>query len=140
MWVLNKSPSYLMHYGVKGMTWDESKRVHDDLYYETLGTAKSQTESAKSRTAVIGKFSPKSSKSKNLKSKIEEQQAEESAAKVPKKKEKTESWWESQHWVKVARGQIDNASEKVAEKKLSNTAVVKATTVGKTEIEKLRRK
>lgn len=135
MWVLNKSPSYLMHYGVKGMTWDESKRVHDDSYYETLGTAKSQTESAKSRTAVIGKFGPKGSKSKSKK-----QQAAEEAAQAPKKKEKTESWWESQHWVKVARGQVDNASEKVAEKKLSNTVVAKKITAGKSIIEKLRRR
>ena len=136
MWVLNKSPSYLMHYGVKGMTWDESKRVHDDSYYETLGTAKSQTESAKSRTAVIGKFGPKSSKSKSKK----QQAAEEAAAQVPKKKEKTESWWESQHWVKVARGQVDKASEKVAEQKLSSSSTSKISTFGKSIIEKLRRR
>ncbi len=135
MWVLNKSPSYLMHYGVKGMTWDESKRVHDDSYYETLGTAKSQTESAKSRTAVIGKFGPKGSKSKNKK-----QQAAEEAAQAPKKKEKTESWWESQNWVKVARGQVDKASEKVAEQKMSSSPTTKISNLGKSIIEKLRRR
>lgn len=135
MWVINKKPSYLMHYGVKGMTWDESKRVHDDSYYETLGTAKSQSETAKSRTAVIGKFGPKSQKSK--KAAQQQQQQQQTKAQSLEKKER---WWESHDWVKAARGQTEESASKVKNESMNSQITKGKVNVGLSTIDEIRKK
>ena len=136
MWVINRKPSYLMHYGIKGMTWDESKRVHDDSYYETLGTAKSQSETAKSRTAVIGKFGPKSQKSKKGKQQ-EQAQAQQAKAKSLEKKER---WWESHDWVKAARGQTEESASKVKNDSVNSSSTKAKADAGASVIDEMRKK
>ena len=127
------SSSFLKHYGVKGMKWED--HVYVDPYYNG-GLGKSDNETARSRTGVIAK--------KKDKADLVKKGGTSTSGGVATKTKKEE---ELPRWVKVARGEMedpgkktDSAKSKIGSQSTSSSITQKAASLGASLINKLRSK